>query len=230
MPNEFKGLKPAALKFFKDLAQNNNKEWFTENKHIYENEVKEPLKAMVSELGVLFANEGLSIIADPKKAMFRINRDIRFSPDKSPYKTHAGVFLPYTLSQTNVKPVESLGLYYHFEPAESFIAAGIHSPLPPILKSLREHIAENWQEFDKIINLKSLKKEFPTIYESGSLKTMPRGFPSDHPAGKYLKMKEFTVFCEIQHKNSYSPELTKLMITKARAAKPFMDFLLSGIK
>ena len=222
----FSGLKPIARDFFKNLAKNNNKEWFTENKTTYENEVREPIKSLVSDLSKVFFDENIPYIADPKKALFRINRDIRFSKDKSPYKTNMGAFFPYTLHSTTTRPVESLGLYFHFEENSCFIAGGIHMPMPPTLKTLRETIADNWKEFEQILNDKTLKKEFPVILNNEKLKNVPRGFAPDHPAAKYLKLKEFGVYCEIDHKETYTSKFVDLFLKKAKAIEPFLKFFM----
>lgn len=225
----FRGFSPEVVKFFQELKVNNNKEWFAEHKPFYEKHIKDTAKALLSDMGERFAKLGLPFIADPKKSMFRIYRDIRFSANKEPYKTNLGLIFPYTMAQMNKLPVQSLGLYYHIESDESFIAGGIHAPEPSVLKAVRSKIAADWDEFEDIINDNKLKKEFPDGFYGEKLKRMPQGFPADHPGGDYLRLKEYTIFSDISPEESYSAGILDLIERKAIAATRFFEFIFEAL-
>jgi len=116
----FEGFSPEVISFLKDLKNNNNRDWFNAKKSFYLNEIKEKSLALISEMQYVFAAEDLPFDADLKKSLFRIYRDIRFSKDKSPYKTHIGMFFPYKAGASKLKPVEATGIYLHIEPGPEF--------------------------------------------------------------------------------------------------------------
>lgn len=228
--NSFPGFNPEITKFLKKLEKNNNKEWFDANRDFYINEIREPIKQFVMEMSHHFYRERMNYLADPKISVFRINRDIRFSKNKDPYKTNLGIFFPYTLTQTVKKKPESIGLYLHYESGSPFIAGGIHMPQPPTLKAIRTRILEDYEIFEKIIKYKNFKKEFPEglVGEKGT-KT-PLGFPKNHPANEYLLFKEYTVFSYIEEKDFFSTALPALLVKKGKAMNNFCDFLLNAIE
>ena len=147
---KFDGYTPDVKEFFRNLKNNNTKSWFDDHREFYINNIREVTKTLVNDMGMRFARLGLPYIADPKRSLFRINRDIRFSNNKDPYKTNLGVFFPFSLSPTVQKPVHAMGLYFHFEDSETFIAGGIHSPMPSDLKAIRKRISQDWEELIKI--------------------------------------------------------------------------------
>jgi uncharacterized protein (TIGR02453 family) len=142
----FDGFRPAAFTFFRGLAKNNNKAWFESRREIYEVEVREPMKALVEEMDARFGRFGPEIIGDPKRAIFRINRDIRFSRDKSPYKTHSACWFNHGSAGRQVgQEAEggSAGFYFHLEPGTSFLGGGIWMPPRGQLGKIRDAIAED---------------------------------------------------------------------------------------
>jgi uncharacterized protein (TIGR02453 family) len=184
---------PAALRFFKQLAANNNKEWFEAHRDSYENDVRAPMRELVEELDVRFARFAPEIGGDPKRSMFRINRDIRFSKDKSPYKTNAGCWFHHRSATRHVGGEAnegSGGFYFHLQPGQCFIGAGIWMPPRPQLNKLRDAIAEKPQAFIRMVE--SLPKRFGALSDESALKRMPRGYAEDHPAAKWLKYQSFT--------------------------------------
>ena len=226
----FKGFSPKAAKFFTDLASNNNREWFNANKETYESLIKTPSQELVNSMGQIFAKNGMKYVADPKKSLFKIYRDIRFSKDKSPYKTNMGVFFPYAMSLPKTQPVETPGIYFHLEGKETFIAGGQHMPSPNVLKSIRLRISEDWEMLNKIIKSKSFLKEFPEVFNDEQLKRMPLGFPADHPAESLLRLKGFTVYCKINMKDINSNHLLGLLEQKANALAPLNEFLVEALE
>lgn len=221
----FKGFSPKIRDFFSDLHQNNNKEWFQEHKSFYETEIKATSQALVESMSAEFAKNCMSYIGDKKKSLFRINRDIRFSKDKSPYKTNLGVFFPYSSAHIDVKDPETMGLYLHVDHQEIFVAGGLHMPDGKGLLSIRTRILEDWEHFKSILNNKTFKKEFPHMNFSNSTKLIPKGFPKDFEGEKWLKLKDFTPHSYLAKKDLESEALIQILIEKAKAIAPFNEFL-----
>ena len=221
----FEGFTPEAIQFLADLKQNNNREWFNERKEFYEKEIKLKAQWLIAEMQYVFAQEGLNFTVDVKKSMFRIYRDIRFSKNKEPYKTHIGLFFPFTSDGKWHKPVEVPGLYLHIEPDMMFIAGGLHRPLPQQLKAIRTKLTEDWEEFNDIINDVEFKREFPDGLTKESLKRVPAGFPKDHPAADLLKLKTYTTASNINNDIIYNRKLIDVLIGKAQVITPFLEFL-----
>ncbi|MCX6154804.1 MAG: DUF2461 domain-containing protein [Candidatus Kapabacteria bacterium] len=215
--------------FFSELKNNNNRQWFEINKPRYEKYVKDAAKAFVSAVGMAFAGERLPYIADPKRSTFRIYRDIRFSANKEPYKTNLGIYFPYIPEKSDDRRDNWLGIYFHYSPEESFFAAGIHAPESPELKAIRRRIAEDWQYFDELLKDRKIRGEMRQMWDSGKLKRVPPGFPSDHPAGEFLKMKGFTLFDNLDYDIVFSDKLIPIICKKARVVLPFMEFLNEAI-
>jgi uncharacterized protein (TIGR02453 family) len=225
----FEGISPEALKFLKELSNNNNKEWFEANRPRYENFIKQPLRNFVQYMDIRFHDMGLPYIGDIKRSLFRINRDTRFSANKDPYKTNLGVFFPFSGQQTGRQPIYALGLYFHYEPNETFIAGGIHTPEPDALRSIRKKLDTDWESLVKIINTKEFRKHFPSGIKGESLKRIPQGYPADHPGGDYLKMKQYLVWENLDIKQTASPGLADILIEKGIAMRDFLTYLEEGI-
>lgn len=178
-----------ALKFLKQLAKNNNKEWFDANRKTYEaakTEFEGVLKAVVAK-SETFDKELIGM--DVRKSMFRINRDIRFSKDKSPYKLNMGA----TLNPGGKKEMGA-GYYIHVQPGKSFLAGGCYMPPPEVLAAIRQEIDYNTKEFKSILNAKDFKTYFTELSDEGDkLKTAPKGYAKDHPELSLLQHKHFIV-------------------------------------
>jgi uncharacterized protein (TIGR02453 family) len=173
------------IQFLKDLAANNNREWFNANRDRYEESRQKMLF-----LTEVFINEirrfDPSIPAlNPKDCMFRIFRDIRFSKDKRPYKTNFGSFI-----SRHGRKSEWPGYYFHIEPENSFAGGGVYHPSAEPLKAIRQHINDHPEEFIRIINNPDFKSYFPRMYDH-QLKTAPKGFQKDHPYIQLLRYKSF---------------------------------------
>lgn len=165
----FQGFGPQALPFFKALGFHQTKEWFEENRATYEGEVKAPFGDLVEDLSAAFAKAGVPLKGDRKASLFRLNRDVRFAKDKSPYKTHAGAVL------TRGGAKNDKGLFYiHIAPDECFVAAGFYHPEPDDLSALRRAIARAPKDYEKVLAV--LKKAKLELSEEDSLKRLPRGF------------------------------------------------------
>jgi len=186
MKNSFPGFSPEALKFLRDLKNNNHREWFLANKHIYEYKVKAPMVALLMALKPELRKIAPEMDVDPARNIFRIYRDIRFSHDKSPYKTHIAAYF-----QPKKKPAS--GLYLHLEADKLFLGGGVYAPGSTELLTVRSHIAANHQKLRKIIVAPDFKKLFGKL-EGDQLSRVPRGFAADHPAADLLRHKQFLAF------------------------------------
>ena len=225
---KFNGFGNETYDFFKELKANNNKEWFAENKPRYE-KIKLIAKSYVREMQERFAALNLPYYADEKKSLFRINRDIRFSADKSPYKTNLGVYFLYTPNFTQFGDIQ-MGLYFHIQEDELFFAGGMHMPDPQTLFRARTHISNNWDEFCEITEDKEFKQHFPEIYAGETLKRAPKGFDPEHPAIEVLKRKEYTALCNISKETAIGADLCDITLEKAFALLPFIEYLFAGKK
>ena len=162
--------------------RNNNKEWFEAHRDEYENDVREPMRELIEELDVRFARFAPEIGGDPKRSMFRINRDIRFSKDKSPYKTNAGCWFHHRSATRKVGSEAdegSAGFYFHLQPGESFLGGGVWMPPRPQLNKLRDAIAERPQPlFGWCSRCRTLRRSQPTRARSSECRAdSPRIIP-----------------------------------------------------
>jgi uncharacterized protein (TIGR02453 family) len=176
------------FQFLRDLKLNNHKEWFDLNRPKYSrirNDFEDFINQVILEVG-RFDQEAAQTTA--KASVFRINRDIRFSNDKLPYKTNIGAFI----AKGGRKGINA-GYYLHIEPESCFLAGGIYMPSGPALKALRTEIYENIQEFKELLHAPSFVKHFGGRLEGEKLKSAPIGFPKDFPDMDYLKYKHYTM-------------------------------------
>jgi uncharacterized protein (TIGR02453 family) len=183
---------PASLRFFRQLRAHNDKQWFEARRGEYEEHVREPMRELISELDARLAGFAPEIGGDPKRSMFRINRDTRFSKDKSPYKTNAGCWFHHQRATRHVgsdAAEGSAGFYFHLEPGDSFVGAGLWMPPRPMLHKLRESIAESHRPLERAVA--SLPKRFGGLDDEHVLTRMPRGYAPDHPAAKWLRYQSF---------------------------------------
>lgn len=196
MAAPFSGFKPAALSFLRKLKRNNEREWFLSNKPSYESDVLAPLKLLVEEMDVRFAKFAPEVAGDPKRSIFRIYRDVRFSKDKTPYKTHASAWFQHRNASHGVGSEThgaGAGFYFHLEPGASFLAGGIWMPPRPTLATIRDAIAGDPKAFAKTMNATAFKRRFGKLSEEAMLKRLPRGFDPGHPAEPWLRFQSFTV-------------------------------------
>jgi uncharacterized protein (TIGR02453 family) len=217
---------PGALTFFRGLAKNNNKEWFEAHRAEYENEVREPMRELIGEMDARIAKFAPEIGGDPKRSMFRINRDIRFSKDKSPYKTNAGCWFNHRAATRKVGSEAnegSAGYYFHFQPGHSFLGAGVWMPPRPQLNKLRDAINEKPKPFLEMT--RGIPKRFDGLTDEGALKRMPRGYAEDHPAAKYLRFQSFTTGRELTDADITSPKLPALLAREYEALLPLVRWI-----
>jgi uncharacterized protein (TIGR02453 family) len=214
-------IKKSTLTFLSELNRNNNRDWFKSNESLYR-EAKANYESFIgSVIGEIVKFDPIMKGLEVKNCMFRINRDIRFSHDKSPYKTNFGAFIVRGGKKNADK---FAGYYIHLEPGKSFIAGGSYIPPSPWLNAIREKIDERSSEFLKILKHKDFIKNFGEI-SGEKLKTPPRGYSSDNPNIELLKLKSFLAMTEVKDKIVLSPDYLTYVISVLKAMKPLNDFL-----
>ena len=211
-----------ALLFLEDLIANNNTDWMHANKKRYENYKKDYHNFIASLLAEMKPLDKTLEPLEVKNCTFRINRDIRFSKDKSPYKTNMGVWFTQNKFRKN-----SPGYYIHFEKGNSFIAGGVWCPEPEELKKIRKEIAYFHEDLEAIVEDKNFKKEFSNLTreESNTLKKAPKDFDPNHPAIEFLKLKSYTASSKIDDALFTKHDFSKIVTQKLIALKPLNDFL-----
>ncbi len=203
------------IDFLEELRFNNNKTWFDENRKRYE-QARAAFEALVSDIIQHFAPvEDLGKTA-AKDCMFRINRDVRFSKDKTPYKLNMGALIGNGGRKTTER-----SYYLNIEPGNSFIAGGVYAPLPEHLKAIRETIAQdNGKKLTSIVNHADFKRYFGAM-EGEVLKTAPKGYAADHPAIDLLKRKQFLASHKLDDADVLKENFAAHFITVSTALKPF---------
>ena len=210
------------LQFLDDLKANNNRDWFLENKKRYEAVKKEYQQLVGDFLDVMKPLDPSLEMLEVKNCTFRINRDIRFSKDKTPYKSHLGVWL-----SSGAKGLNRSGYYIHLEKGASFIAGGLYCPESEDLKKMRKEIAYFHDDLEAILNEKDFKREFNDFdrNEKDTLKNPPRGYEKEHPAIEFLKLKSFECSQRIDFLEVTKKDFVATMSKKLIALKPLNDFI-----
>ncbi|MEO6681315.1 MAG: DUF2461 domain-containing protein [Ginsengibacter sp.] len=216
-------LQKPTLTFLKKLEQNNHKTWFDEHRPEYQ-KAKNDFEILVQEI----INGMIDIDLDfkdltPRQCMFRINRDIRFSKNKTPYKTN----IACSLKKGGKKSIYA-GYYFHLQPGNrSFTGGGIWMPASPELKKVRQEIDYCFSEFKEIIQAPSFKKTFHSLEreEGQVLVNIPKGYEKDNPAGEFLKLKSFFVTKPIQDSELLKTDLLKQIIHDFKTIMPLNKFI-----
>lgn len=219
-------LQGPTLKFLKDLSKNNHKPWFDEHRTTYE-KAKSDFSSLINALLEKLSGEDDTLTGlTAKSCMFRINRDVRFSRNKEPYKTNFGA----SMNRGGKKSVFA-GYYFHLEPGASFIGGGCWMPAPPELGKIRQEIDYNFGDFQKIIGSPAFKKHYGSLQQDGDLKLqrVPKGYESDNPAAEYLKLKSFIAMKPVTDKDLLSPDLLNNALNAYKALKPLIQFLNQGL-
>lgn len=212
-------INPIIFDFLKQLAGNNNREWFTANKDFYlraKLEFEEFIDGFIPKLAEIDPEIGS---LNAKDCTFRIYKDVRFSKDKLPYKTNMGAYLV-----KGGKKSRNAGYYLHFEPEGSFLAGGAHMPDANVLKAIREEIFENVDEFEKLIQHPDHVRYFSHI-EGDALKTAPKGFPKDWPKIEYLRFKSYAFMHRFDDMQAISPDFSDYAAGAFKALKPFNSWI-----
>lgn len=208
---------PDVFSFLRELAANNNRQWFQANKQRYEQRVRDPILRFIDDFGPRLSKISPHLVADPRPSggsLFRIYRDTRFSPDKSLYKTHLGA---HFFHESAKKAPSVPGFYLHIAPGESFAAAGIWHPDAEALARIRNAIVAGSPEW------RALKRSRLPI-EGGSLKRPPRGYPADHPFIEDLKRTDFVTSVRLTEKEICAPSFISDFGKTCRNMTPIARF------
>lgn len=207
------------LDFLKDLAANNNREWFNANKSRYL-EVKAEVEALTASLiAVISEFEPQAAYLSPEDCLYRIYRDTRFSSDKTPYKTHIGIYI----NPRGGKKSEFCGYYIHLEPGACLVGGGAWFPEAPLLKVYRKEIYDNAEEYLGIIGNPGFAKHYRPYWQE-PLKTAPKGFPKDWPHIDILKPRSFVYGAPFSDSRLDSPRFKKHLRDLFLLLKPYNDF------
>jgi uncharacterized protein (TIGR02453 family) len=217
---------PAFIQFLKDLSRNNNREWFHEHKKTYENEVKKPFYQLVQDIINEMKMEDPELNLEVKNAVFRINRDIRFSKDKSPYKTYVSA----AISRGGRKDMQFPGIYVHLEPENFMVAGGCYMPDKENLTKLRRYIVDHPEEVRKALSDKVFIKTYGGLTEGENNKILPKEFKpfgEDHPL---IFNKQYYYHRSIEDDNVFLREdLLKVIMDHFKAGKPWNEIIKKAI-
>jgi uncharacterized protein (TIGR02453 family) len=212
---------PQLFAFLRELKAHNERGWFNANKDRYERELKEPALAFVEDMGYRLPQVAPQLTAD-KRSLFRIYRDTRFAKDKTPYKTHAGIYFRHA----RAAEADTAGLYVHLEPGHVFLGAGIWHPGSPGLKRIRDALVarpDAWRDA-----VAAVGPEW-RLAEGESLKRAPAGYPPDHPLIADIKRKSFAVTSPLTQRQATASGFLDECEARAARARPFMAFLCSAL-
>ena len=216
----FQGFPPEARQFLRDLRDNNNREWFKARKADYERHVRQPLLQLVEEIGNSIPRYAPGYLQDPRKSVYRIYRDIRFSRNKQPYKTNAAAIFP----PVGLPRHSAAGFYFHFSPEELLIGGGLYAPGSAELRRIRGQIAEDPDQLRAILSDETFARRFSGL-EGKRLKGTPRGFRRDHPAADLLAFKQYLSGANFPAAEIEQPSVGDLIDGHFRILAPLLQYL-----
>jgi len=225
----FIGFKPEAIQFLADLAIHNDRSWFRPRKSEYERLLKEPMQELVLALDDRFAARGIPLQADPRRSMFRIYRDTRFSKDKSPYKTNVGASMPWVEDGSGGAddPVHGNGAYLHIQPGNSFAGGGMWMADKIHLEAFRRAVVDDSRRVRGALEDPAFLATFGPVGSHETLKRVPPGYPADHPMANLLRYKDVTFGRHLTDDEILSPSLPDVLADDFSAAVPVFRFLAS---
>lgn len=221
-------LQPATLRFLKVLARNNHKEWLDAHRMEYESAKADFHQLVEHLLRSLDKNEPVLSSLQPKDCIFRINRDVRFSKDKSPYKTNMGASI-----KAGGKKSLLAGYYVHIEPGgKSFVGGGLYMPDPATLHQVRQEIDYNWDEFSRLLRAPGFKKSYGSLekWEGMVLSREPKGYEKDNPALEFLKMKSFVATMPLTDQQLVEKNLLRTLLQALNNLRPLLQFMNRAIE
>ncbi len=226
----FTGFTTEGIQFLADLAQNNDRTWFQPRKGDYERLLKEPLEALCLALADRFAAHRIPLLADSKRSPFRIYRDVRFSKDKSPYKTHLGASFPWIEADGSGAATVDAGAhgnggYFNFQPGEMYAGGGMWMAEKPRLDALRSAIVETPERVTSAIEDPAFVAWFGGVRTHESLKRVPPGWPADHPMADMFRWKDVVFGRRLSDADVCSPDLPDLLVEGYATAIPVFRFL-----
>jgi uncharacterized protein (TIGR02453 family) len=226
-PGRFAGFRAEALRFLRQLKRHNARPWFEANRDRYQTEVRTPMALLVEEVDVRLARVAPEIVGDPRRSVFRIHRDVRFSRDKSPYKTHAACWFYHMDAGRGVgaEAQGGAGFYFHLEPDQCLIGAGIWMPPRESLSRIREALLEDHRGFERILEDRTFRRRYGALENEAMLKRLPRGYREDHPAARWMRYQSFTVGRTLTERTVLSPRLAVTVAQHYAALTPFVRWL-----
>ncbi|MFZ9402843.1 MAG: DUF2461 domain-containing protein [Sediminibacterium sp.] len=218
-------LQSSTIQFLKALKKNNNKEWFDKNRKIYEQAKADYLNFVTIMLNEIQGFDTSLMELQPKQCIFRLNRDVRFSKNKDPYKTNFGASF-----SKGAKKIQTAGYYFHLEPGENFVGGGLWMPMAPDLNKVRQEIDYCYKEFSSILKKPAFKSTYGDMDNSMKLVRPPKGFDVDNPALEYLKLKSFVVTRSIKDTELTDKQLVKNVVKDFKTIAPLVHFLNRAIE
>jgi uncharacterized protein (TIGR02453 family) len=219
---------PATLRFLRGLKAHNTRPWFEAHRAEYEAVVKAPMLALIEALDVRLARIAPEIVGDPKRSMFRIYRDIRFSADKSPYKTHAACWFFHRDGSRAVGREAvggGAGFYFQIAPGDSFVGGGMWMPPKEALRRIRDAIADDAPGFTRIVTDPRLERRFDGLSGEAMLQRVPRGFAPDHPAARWLRFQSFVTGRSLSDTQAVSARLPALLAADFTLMVPLVRWI-----
>lgn len=220
MQSGFPGFPLEVITFYRSLARNNTREWFQPRKEIYDEKVKAPMVELVTELNRVMMDFAPDYVTDVHQAIYRIYRDTRFSPDKTPYKTQIAA----SFSRRGMEKHAAAGYYFAISHKGVEVGGGMYLPPPETLLAVRTHIAERHEEFREVAASDAIKNLLGEL-QGEQLLRVPKGFRPDHPAADLLRFKQFLLFTELDAAIVTTPALFVELEKRFRALTPFLEFL-----
>jgi len=211
---------PKTLSFLRSLKRNNNREWFRARRDDYERHVQAPMIAVIETLGTDFRRFAPELETAPKKCLYRIYRDTRFSEDKTPLKTHVAASFRWR----RLPRGEGAGLYFEVAPGWVWMGGGFYAPETSHLVRIREHISDTYPEIDRLARASALRRSVGKL-DGERLTRVPRGFAKDDPAAKYLKFRSFLAGREFPPEFATSDRFYPTLLTTFKALMPLVRFL-----
>ena len=218
-------LQSSTIQFLKALKKNNNKEWFDKNRKIYEQAKADYLNFVTIMLNEIQGFDTSLMELQHKQCIFRLNRDVRFSKNKDPYKTNFGASF-----SKGAKKIQTAGYYFHLEPGENFVGGGLWMPMAPDLNKVRQEIDYCFKEFSSILKKPAFKSTYGDMDNSMKLVRPPKGFDVDNPALEYLKLKSFVVTRSIKDTELTDKQLVKNVVKDFKTIAPLVHFLNRAIE
>lgn len=209
-----------SLRFLRALRRHNRRDWFNAHRDEYELYLRQPAADIITRLAEDFRDFAPELVASPKTSMYRIYRDVRFSENKAPYKTHVAAVFP----ARGLAKHEAAGLYFHVSPDEVWIGGGMYAPPTAGLQAVREHIAGSPGRLRALVESPAFRRDVGRL-EGERLQRVPRGFAKDHPAGEYLRFKQFLAGRDFPSEIATSQRFYRTLLRVFRRVAPLVRFL-----
>jgi uncharacterized protein (TIGR02453 family) len=214
------GFSAASLRFLRALKRNNDREWFRARRDDYDRVVRGPMIAVIEQLAVDFGRFAPEMVASPKTSLYRVYRDTRFSPDKTPLKTHVSASFRWR----GLPKGGGAGLYLEIDPRWTWMGGGFYSPEPQHLVRIRAQISETYPEIDRMVRGARFRRVLGTL-DGDRLTRVPRGYAADDPSSEYLKYKHFLAGRQFPAAFATTPEFYPALLETFRAVMPLVRFL-----